>query len=86
MKGSPMQRNFGNGSPMRDDKKKKETGSDQEVKITDDRDYSDSSTGEVKSARMVRLERAQPPKDSPEWKNWNAAYLKEKARFVEENR
>jgi len=84
MKGNPMKRNFGI-SPA---KKTTEPtlGSDQEVEITDDRQYADSSTGEVKSAGMMRLLKNKPPKDSPEYAGWLKSYNKAKARQVAANK
>ena len=78
MKGSPMARNY--GAPFRDEKDKKTTGSNQEVKIKDDRDYVDSQTSVVNSAAMERLMRAKPEAGSPEMKNWQIAFDKVKKR------
>ena len=63
-----------------------EKGSTQEVKIEDNRVYQDSPEGEVKSAGMVRLERAEPPKDSPQWKSWKTAYDKARAKHIASNK
>tara|TARA_R100001443_G_scaffold20148_1_gene32040 strand:- start:52 stop:351 length:300 start_codon:yes stop_codon:yes gene_type:complete len=63
-------------SPMRDEKQR---GSDQEEKVTSDREYVDSSTGVIKTAQMERLLRAKPPKDSPNYASWVKAYDKAKA-------
>lgn len=78
MKGSPMARNF--GAPFRDEKDKKTIGSDQEVKVEDNRDYVNSQTGVVNSAAMERLMRAKPEAGSPEMKNWQIAFDKVKKR------
>ena len=74
MKGSPMQRNFGIGSPMKDEK-----GSDQEVNIVDNRDYVSSTTGVVKTAAMERLLRAKPDANSKSYASWKKAYDRAKA-------
>ena len=81
MRGAPMKRNFGIGAPkLKDDKL--EVGSTQETNIESDRLYKDQDGYEVKSAGMVRLERAEPSKDSPQWDAWNKTYQKAKARHV----
>ena len=81
MKGSPMQRNFGIGSPLHDEK---EVGSTQEVEITSDRVYKDDPEGSVKSAGMIRLERNEPSKDDKGWPAWKAAYDKAAASHIKE--
>jgi len=83
MKGSPMARNFGVSTMKVDptDKKvEKSSGSNQEVKVENSRNYVDSSTGEVNSAAMERLNRAKPAADSPGFKGWQKAYDKAKKR------
>jgi len=84
MKGSPMQRNFGIGSPM---KKEEESGSVQEVvtkkEVSEGRTYVEGSgkdEGVIKSAGMVILEKNEPPKDSSEYASWLKAYNAEKAK------
>ena len=81
MRGAPMKRNYGIGAPKLDDDKL-EVGSTQETNIESNRLYKDQGGDEVKSASMVRLERAEPPKDSPQWNAWNEAYKKSKARHI----
>ena len=71
-------------SPMKADEKP--MGSDQEANITDDRDYVDSSTGNVKTAAMERLERAKPPADSKGYAGWKAAYDKASKKQTDEFR
>ena len=81
MKGSPMQRNFGIGSPLHEEK---EVGSTQEEELTTTRYYKEGEQGSVKSAGMINLERNEPPKDSEEWAGWKVAYDKAAASHLKE--
>lgn len=63
-------------SPMKDEKPR---GSDQEENIVDDRDYVDSSTGQIKTAAMERLLRAKPDANSKSYASWKKAYNRAKA-------
>ena len=76
----PMKKNLKVGAPFRDEKDKKTTGSDQERKVEDNRDYVDSQTSVVNSSAMERLMRAKPEAGSTEMKNWQIAFDKAKKR------
>ena len=81
MKGSPMQRNFGIGAPMRKDEK--ESASVQEVEVRDDVYYADGE-GSTASPQMVRLQRAKPDVNSSKYAGWKKAYDRASAEYVDE--
>ena len=68
MKGSPMQRNFGIGSPMRRDEK--------EEQVTT---AAGPDIGVVKSKAMIRLESNKPAVGSPGYDAWLSTYNQAKA-------
>ena len=87
MKGSPMKRNFGIGSPARVEEEKR--GSVEEKitpkEVKEGKTYSETAgleKGVIKSASMVHLERNEPPKDSSEHAAWLKAYNTAKAKHL----
>ena len=72
MKGSPMQRNFGIGSPLRD-----EHPDEKEEQVTT---AAGADIGIVKSKAMIRLETNKPAEGSPGYDAWLVAWNKADAR------